>query len=371
MAEAASSESIALAPCIGRIPVRNLWLLMLYASDLFRISGVGKVAIEDNPDELADLVAELLAHAVEERQHRSLSFAYQSSEAILNRVRGRINVLETERHQLLSRGMVACRFDDHTVNTPRNRFVRAALESISRIVRRADVAHRCRSLAKAMNAMGVSGGAPTRSEMSKDRFGRHDSDDQLMVAAAKLAFELALPTEEAGSHLMSLPDREAVWVRLLFEKAVGGFYRVVLPPDGWRVHMGSPLQWQIAKRSVGIADILPTMRTDVVLDHDESGLRLVIDTKFTSLLTKGWYRDTVIRSAYVYQMFAYLQSQSGRGDAAADRASGVLLHPAVGETVDEAVMIQGHEMRFATVDLTASAREIRAQLLRLCQPTFH
>lgn len=34
---------------IGRIPVRNLWLLMLYASDLFRDFEKAKVAIEDNP----------------------------------------------------------------------------------------------------------------------------------------------------------------------------------------------------------------------------------------------------------------------------------------------------------------------------------
>ena len=35
---------------IGRIPVRNLWLLMLYASQLFRQANRGKTAIEDNPD---------------------------------------------------------------------------------------------------------------------------------------------------------------------------------------------------------------------------------------------------------------------------------------------------------------------------------
>ncbi len=62
---------------IGRIPVRNLWLLMLYASDLFRTSGIGKVGLEDNSDELPDLVAEILAHAVEKqlRGHLTLLFA--------------------------------------------------------------------------------------------------------------------------------------------------------------------------------------------------------------------------------------------------------------------------------------------------------
>lgn len=355
---------------LGRIPVRNLWLLMLYASDLFRSRRIGTVGLEDNPDDLPDLVAEILARAVELRQRRHLSFGYRFRDAVLNRVRGRINVLTTERRQLLARGLVACRFEELTIDTPRNRFVRAALETISRVVRRKDVAHRCRSLASGMKLMGVSGDAPTRTEMSADRFGRHDADDRFMVAAAKLAFDLALPNEAAGANVLALPDREGTWVRRLFERAIGGFYDVVLSPKGWRVRCGSTLDWKIEDKTAGIDKILPAMRTDIVLDQPSSGQRIVIDTKFTSIVTSGWYREETLRSGYVYQIYAYLRSQVGRGDSLADHASGLLLHPSVGEAVDETVVIQGHGIRFATVDLTASAAEIRLKLLRLCEPTL-
>ncbi|MDI3515285.1 MAG: 5-methylcytosine-specific restriction enzyme subunit McrC, partial [Rhodocyclaceae bacterium] len=64
-----------------------------------------------------------------------------------------------------------------------------------------------------------------------------------------------------------------------------------------------------------------------------------------------------------YQIYAYLRSQVGQGDPMADGASGLLLHPAVGETVDETVVIQGQRIRFATVDLAAGAGEVREQLL--------
>lgn len=367
IAEQVESASVDADGYIGRIPVRNLWLLMLYASELFRTRGIGNVGLEDNPDDLPDLVAEILAHAVEVRQRRRLNLGYRSRDAVLNRVRGRIDVLSTERHQLLDRGLVACRFDELTIDTPRNRFVRAALETISRIVRRKDVSHRCRSLASGMKAMGVSGNAPTRAQMSTDRFGRNDADDRLMVAAARLAFDLALPTEAAGRNVLNLPEREATWVRRLFEKAVGGFYEVVLQPQGWRVRCGGTLGWQIEQKTSGIHKILPTMRTDMVLDHATSGRRIVIDTKFTSIVTSGWYREETLRSGYVYQIYAYLRSQVGRGDPLADSASGLLLHPSVGDAVDETVVIQGHGIRFATVDLTASPGEIRSQLLGLTE----
>jgi 5-methylcytosine-specific restriction endonuclease McrBC regulatory subunit McrC len=60
--------------------------------------------------------------------------------------------------------------------------------------------------------------------------------------------------------------------------------------------------------------ILPMMRTDVILDYAGSGRRIVIDTKFNSLSTVGWYREETLRSGYIYQMYAYLRSQVGRGE---------------------------------------------------------
>ena len=189
-----------------------------------------------------------------------------------------------------------------------------------------------------------------------------------MIAAAKLAFDLTLPTESLGLSVLSLPDREVTWVRRLFERAVGGFYDVVLSPHGWLVRCGGTLGWQIEQKTPGIDQVLPTMRTDVVLDHAPSGRRIVIDTKFTSIVTAGWYREETLRSGYVYQIYAYLRSQVGRGDDLADSATGVLLHPSVGGKVDESVTIQGQRIRFATVDLAAPSGEIRSQLLRLCEP---
>jgi len=355
---------------IGRIPVRNLWLLMLYASDLFRHLDRGKVDLERNPDDIPDLVAEFLVRVVERRLVRNLSFGYRARSADLGRVRGRIDLLRTERHQLLARGKVACRFEELTVNTPRNCYVRSALESIAKIVLRKKLASRCLSQANALRTMGVIGEKPSRLQISADRFGRHDADDQLMIMVAKLALNLALPTESSGSKLLSLPDREITWVRRLYEKAVAGFYDVVLSPNGWRTEAGKSFDWLIQEKTSGIDKILPSMRTDIILTSEKEKRRIVIDTKFTSIVTKGWYREETLRSGYVYQIYAYLRSQVGNGNTLADGASGLLLHPSIGEMVDESVVIQGHTIRFATVDLAASAEIIRTQLLRVIAPNL-
>ena len=57
------------------------------------------------------------------------------------------------------------------------------------------------------------------------------------------------------------------------------------------------------------------------------------------ILIHGWYRDESIRSGYLYQIYAYLRSQEGNGDVLSEHASGMLLHPSVGQAVDETVVI--------------------------------
>jgi 5-methylcytosine-specific restriction enzyme subunit McrC len=146
---------------------------------------------------------------------------------------------------------------------------------------------------------------------------------------------------------------------------VGGFYQVVLSQDGWQVHIGKSLGWQINAKTTGIDSILPSMRTDVVLDHVAGRRRVVIDTKFNSIVTRGWFREESVRSGYVYQIYAYLMSQSGSDDPLDQEACGLLLHPAIGLAVDETVVIQGHPIRFATIDLTTPASQIRKNLLGL------
>lgn len=358
-------EHIEQVRLIGRIPVRNIWLLMLYASDLFRDGACAQTSAEESPDEIPDLVAEVLSREVERRLRRNLSFGYQRRAAVLGRVRGRIDILDTERGRLLDRGRVACSFDELTVDTPRNRYVKAALKVVANIVSRKELAHRCRSLATTMGRSGVADGRPSRAEMAVDRFGRHDGGDRRMVWAAQLAFDLSLPSEEAGYRSLTSPRRDEFWIRKLYEKAVVGFYEVALSGrDGWNVRGGRVLAWQIEKKTAGIDDILPSMRTDIVIDHAPSRRRIVIDTKFNALLTRGWHREETVRSAYLYQIYAYLRSQVGTDDLS-EGASGILLHPSVGAMIDERVAIQGHDIRFTTVNLATTAAEIRKQLLNV------
>lgn len=351
--------------CYGGIPVRNLWLLMLYASQLFRHMHHSRVSAEENPDEIPDLVAEILIRLVERRLRQNLTFGYRERASNLSRVRGRIDTLHTESHQLLARGVIRCRFQDLTVDTPRNRYIRAALELLSRIAIGPETRHNCRTLVKSLRNLGVIGERPSNAEISADRYGRHDKEDQVMVSAAKLAFNLLLPNEVEGNRAMPRLSRDLAWIRHLYEKAVAGFYDVVLGPNGWNVYAGRYIHWPLSDPTPGLERIFPSMQTDIILENSTRKRRIVIDTKFNNILSRGQYDQERLRSAYIYQIYAYLRSQENPDDPFSENSSGLLLHPAVEESINESAAIQGHIIRFATVDLSAPASSIRDSLIRI------
>jgi 5-methylcytosine-specific restriction enzyme subunit McrC len=350
-----------------QIPIRNVWLLQMYASSLYRSAGTGLVSAEGSPEDLPDLVAQILADEVAIRIHTGLSVGFQQTTRAVHRVRGRINVLTTERHQLLRRGQVNCTFDEIVTDTPANRLAKAALEKAAVLL---PGEPRYRSLALQLGAAGVRGPAPPLSAVPAMQNQRLVARDRLMVAAAELLLTLAIPTTESGGKMLPLPSLEDTYLRKLFERAVYGFYRHRLTPSGWKISRGDRLKWDVYAASPGIAAILPGMELDVVLEHPTSAgggpRRVVIDTKFTAITKPGRYGKPALASGYVYQIYAYLMSQDAREPDV--KSEGLMLHPAVGGHLDEEVVIQGRRIRFATVNLLASPHRIADELLFAVSP---
>jgi 5-methylcytosine-specific restriction enzyme subunit McrC len=75
-----------------------------------------------------------------------------------------------------------------------------------------------------------------------------------------------------------------------------------------------------------------------------------------------------LKEKYIYQILAYLTSQHNSGDSLDKTSTGILLHPEIGKSLDEMFSTMGHVIRFLTVDLTASTKDIKNQLLKVIDP---
>jgi len=350
----------------SQIPLRNIWLLFLYAADLARFKGQLSIEAESSSD-LPELIARFLVKVVQQRLRRNLSRGYQAKHAVLSRVRGRINVLSTMSGQLLEQGRVACYFEEQTMDTPRNRLVRAALDHLAQRVTKLEVVHECKTLSQQLGRMGVAAQKPSRAAMATDQISRNETADLMMVSLAKMVFEALIPSEEAGqSHALGV-DIDVHLLRRLFEKAVTNALRLQLQSLGWQVQHGRKLSWPLTQVSDGILAYLPGMQTDVELVHLASKRKLVIDTKFNHIFTSSQYRETMLRSGYLYQLYTYLRTQEAQTLGQGWRSEGMLLHPQCGPAIDAYVDVQGHRLRFKTIDLTGSAAEFEAQLLGVAE----
>lgn len=352
---------------VGKIPIRNVWLLFLYASGLAQFSERFEAEVEESPD-LKSLIARLLCFAVEKRLRRNLSFGYRRREETLKRIRGRIDILKTVSEDLFRRGEVACRFDELTIDTPRNRLVRAALVRLSSILDDADLAHRCRTIGNDLGRVGVSGKEPTRSEMAADQIARHEGDDRLMVSLARAVYDLILPMETAGVRSIPRAQREETEFRKLFEKAIGNFFAAELSrDDGWRVYPGRQFSWPIESASKGLSALMPIMITDIILENETERRRIIIDTKFTGALATSRFDTERFKTGHLYQLYTYLRSQEAPADPLSLDCEGWLLYPSIGLEIDEAAIVQGHRMRLVTIDLTLPSADVieRLRLLPL------
>ena len=347
---------------LDEIPVRNIWLLFLYASDLARFRGRFNAEVEESTD-FKSLLARLLCHATERGVRRNLSFGFRARRDILRRVRGRIDILKTVSDDLFRKGKVACRFTELTVDTPRNRLVRAAHEKLASLQLDEGLSNRCRMLAHFLGRIGVSAELPSRAEIASDQIGRHEADDRLLVSLAMAVFNLILPSEAPGGRSVFASQRGDNTLWKLFEKAIGNFFAAELPrEDGWRVFASKQHEWPVVSSSQGLGAYLPRMETDIIIENVQAQRRIVVDTKFNQVVTRSQFGALRFKSDHLYQLFAYLRSQERPNDRMSIEADGILLYPSSGLHIDETALIQHHRMRFVTIDLGRRSAEVVKQL---------
>ena len=70
------------------IPIRNIWWLMLYASDLGDAQNKSLKGKEDLPEEIPDLIAKILIKTVEKRLKRQLTYSFETKDEVLNNLVG-------------------------------------------------------------------------------------------------------------------------------------------------------------------------------------------------------------------------------------------------------------------------------------------
>ncbi|MBE0657626.1 MAG: hypothetical protein IH602_08035 [Bryobacteraceae bacterium] len=349
------------SPLARRIPIRNVWYLLLYAWDLARWRDTTQAAVEASGS-LLGLLAGVLAGTTRELLRGQLRRAHLDCHDEIRGIRGRVDFATSLKHMCFERGKAYCRFPVLSIDTLKNRIIRATLHRLasdSRLVSaggssEGDLRHELRAVVSEMDGVELS--PITIADFSLVQLGSSDRDYAVPLAICALIQRLQMPAEQVGDQAMVALLKDEITFHRLFERFVLNYYRHRLTAYDVK---GESLSWH---DELGCT-LVPGMRTDVTITEKRAPYRrLVIDTKYSiRTLAESPHGGEKFKSENLYQVYAYLRTQEHRSAAHA-AAEGMLLYPTTSRELDEAMFVQGHRIRVATVDLSRPWREIEERL---------
>jgi len=348
------------------IPIRNLWHMLLYAWNEASIKSHWSLEAVETAPTLDALLASILAKLIGQRMRIGLDRSYVDQHQSIRGIRGRIKFAESLTQRTFERGEAYCEFQQYSANAPKNQIVRSTL---ARLIQTGNfgpdyktaelLRHNLRQLTRTLDGINLIELKPDF--IRRQQFDHNDNDYRLMLAICGLILQRQMPMETTGKQMLPVIDHEALVFYNVYERFVANFYRIHL--KGFAVKAQSRLSWHAKYDN----PYLPSMQPDLIIQDNRSGDILILDTKFTakSLLENEWGRE-VFDSSHLYQLYAYLSSQkhiSGEHQ----KASGILLYPAVHYKLSERIELQDHVIRIECIDLAAPWQDIEWQLLNLIQ----
>jgi 5-methylcytosine-specific restriction enzyme subunit McrC len=250
------------------------------------------------------------------------------------------------------RGTTICDFDELTHNVLRHQVIKATLTDLSRCRDlEKDMKHELRALARRFYDVEESASCFRRIEIS-----RNNREYFFLIRLCEFVFWALMPDERGvptGKFQQLLDDE--VRMSAVFEDFIRSFLQ--LHRIEYRVRSEAP-EWLVSDATEHDLEFLPRMVTDVTLRHPTH--TIIIDAKFyKNPLAQSPYGERV-RSQHLYQLVTYLEHERARHEG--KDLSGMLVYPAVGQSLRLRYRLLGIPMLVATIDLGREWQDIEVEL---------
>jgi 5-methylcytosine-specific restriction enzyme subunit McrC len=341
-----------------KIPIANIYFLLLYAWDVLEEADLVDVAGDESTDVL-ELFGRVLNSGVRHAVRKGIRQDYLAQQEEIRGVRGRLLIDRTMRTGSLLRGTTVCETDHLTPNTATNQILRSTIRLLLEApvldeMLRAELLGIYRRLA-GIDIVGISPALIRRIQLHRNppfyRF--------LLSVCELVSRQIAVRPGGDGPRFRQFDERELL--SEVFERFLLNFYR--REQRTFKVKR-EQFYWHPASGNPEDLELLPVMRTDVSLLS--ASRHIVIDAKFYSETLTTRFEKKRIREKHLYQLFAYLCNARTVKERSV-RVEGLLIYPQVGEPVSARFEIHDLPVRVETIDLTRSTREIKEALLALIE----
>jgi len=340
-----------------QIPIKNIYYLLCYAWNRLSEGEIVDVTKIDST-ELADLFATVLIGGTNHLLRKGLDQDYQNISEEVSSIRGRIDIAITARRMLMKHGRAHCIFDDFNVNTLPNRILKSTLRFLAGVPT-LDKTLKLKLFRLYKDLRDIEDIPLTKQAFRKVQLHANNRFYKFLLNICEIVQGAWLIDEKSGNYKFRDFIRDPQKMPRIFEDFVFNFYRIEMP----EYHVKKErITWFATSQDDPNLIFLPSMLTDISI---RTGSRtIIIDTKFYRQTLQTYYDSETIKSANLYQLFAYLKNLEPNGGYDA-KADGILIYPTVEKKLRLNYNIPGHNIRICTVDLSREWKEIKAELFEV------
>ncbi|MBA4122008.1 MAG: 5-methylcytosine-specific restriction endonuclease system specificity protein McrC [Acidobacteria bacterium] len=344
------------------IPIENIYYLLCYAWN--KLDEKERVAVSaEDYTKLLDLLAKVLINSTRILLKRGIDRNYIDITTEFAGVKGKLELSQTIKTQLLLKQKTVCSFDEFSSNVLTNQILVATL---NRLIRTEGLDTNLKSEIKNLlwrfdeiQPIELKG-----TDFGKVRLHRNNKFYNFILNVCHLIYENSLLSEKTGDWHFNDFLRDERKMNQLFEAFLRNFYAI--EQKNFKVRREN-IYWQFSSDDKGNSRFLPLMQTDITLENETA--KIIIDAKFYKETLKSNYGAEKITSANLYQLFSYLLNQRN-SDPKTQTATGILIYPTIEQDYDLQFRYQNHNVLIKTVNLNSDWRSIEYRLKEIINLHF-
>ena len=342
---------------IGGIPIRNLYVMLAFASALDKELSPDTCGALETDDLWLDILARLLANKIAWVRRRGAPQRYRVRDDHGAAPQGSIDLPATIRGMHLLHNRLAFQVDELQMDTPQNQLLCAGMRALLRSTRvKLELRDELRRQISAFSEVSyLSNQDALRVEWTATT-GAYPSYREAL-GLARLAVLAALPDEGAhDQHWRKLLD-DHDRMGDLFERFVRGFLELEFAGRGkvCKPHF----EWSTSKHP-----LVPQLWTDLVIKRSDGAGITVGDCKlYKSPLATSQHGGTRLHSEHLNQLFAYLAAARDRYPG--PPIEGLLIYALIDRNFSSDVRLRQFPVRIRTLDLHVEWPKLREQLVAL------
>lgn len=337
------------------IPIANIYYLLSYAWNKLDEKDRIKVST-DGITNTKDLLAKILINGTNVLLKRGLDKSYIHHIEDVSAIKGKIQISDTLKGNLLAKQRTVCGFDEYSSDTLLNQILVSSIHNLLK-TEGLNKDFKANLVNLKRHFYGVSIIKLNKKHFRQTRIHRNNKFYGFLMNVCELIYDSLLPSENSGHYKFSDFSRDEHKMNQLFEAFIRNFYKI--EQSKFNTVKAENINWQLEPLDADSEGFVPLMKTDITLIGNES--KIIIDAKYYRETISTHYGAKKIKSNNLYQLFSYLLNQED-GSMRNRLAKGILLYPTVQEEYDLNYQYKDHHIQIKTLNLNDDWNNIAKRL---------